>query len=63
MWSENIDYGNKPPRDVILSLLIDDGVLNRGHRHAMFGTLFKTMGAATGNHPVYRQSTVIDYNG
>ena len=62
-WGENIDYGVKSPEDVMLALLVDDGVADRGHRKNMYSEAFTKMGAATSSHPRYGQSTVIDYNG
>ena len=63
MSGENIDYGKKSPEQVIVALMIDDGVKDRGHRKNIFSKGFKKMGAFTGHHPKYTQSTVIDYNG
>ncbi len=38
---ENIDYGNKEPRGIVTSLLIDDGVPSRGHRANLLNEGFK----------------------
>jgi uncharacterized protein YkwD len=41
-WSgvigENISYGAREAREVVVDLLIDDGVANRGHRKKVFST-------------------------
>ena len=53
MSGENIDYGVKSPQEVMLALLIDDGVASRGHRTLIFKEGIKTMGSATSSHPKY----------
>ena len=50
---ENIDYGTKSAQEVMLALLIDDGVPSRGHRTNIFQEGFMKMGAATSSHPKY----------
>ena len=50
---ENIDYGIKSAQEVMLALLIDDGVPDRGHRTNIFKEGFVKMGAATSSHPRY----------
>ena len=60
---ENIDYGKKSPLEVILALLIDDGVPNRGHRTNIFNKQFKKVSCYTGDHKVYKQQTVMNFNG
>ena len=47
---ENIQYNSQTPLEAMLSLLIDDGVPNRGHRTNIFNDRFHFMGAATGMH-------------
>lgn len=61
--AENIDYGSSEAREVIISLIIDDGVSDRGHRTTIFAPALRVMGAACGPHPEYREMCVIDYAG
>jgi uncharacterized protein YkwD len=55
---ENIDYGNSSARDIILSLLIDDGVPSRGHRKNILTPNFNIVGVSIGNHTKYKKMCV-----
>ncbi len=61
--AENIAYGGKSARQVIIYLLIDDGVYNRGHRKNLLQPDFKTVGVSAGKHPVYEEMFVMDFAG
>lgn len=61
--AENIAYGNTSARQIVIFLLIDDGVKNRGHRINLLNNDFKTVGIACGSHPVYNTMCVMDFAG
>lgn len=61
--AENIAYGGMNARQVIIYLLIDDGVRDRGHRKNFLNPDFRSVGVATGRHPGYGNMTVMDFAG
>ena len=61
--SENIDFGGSSGVEVIINLLVDDGVKNRTHRDNLFSDKFEYYGVAVFEHPEYDYCTVIDYFG
>ncbi|HEY9234791.1 MULTISPECIES: CAP domain-containing protein [Phenylobacterium] len=60
---ENISYGYRTPRDVVLQLIIDSRVPGRGHRKTIFGRSWQAAGVACGPHPAYGAMCVIDFAG
>jgi uncharacterized protein YkwD len=47
---ENLSYGTETARERIITLIIDDGFSNRGHRARIFDPRFKVAGVACGTH-------------
>jgi uncharacterized protein YkwD len=47
---ENLSYGSDSARERVLTLLIDDGFANRGHRQRLLDTAFRVAGVACGDH-------------
>ena len=61
LWGENISYGKSTARDVIIALIVDDGLRGRKHRKNIFNPAFNYVGAAVGPHPRYRTVWSIDF--
>lgn len=59
--AENIQYGRYGARDIVMELLIDDGVPDRGHRINILDPHFKLVGIATGPHGRYKHMCVMDF--
>lgn len=56
---ENINFGRVTPREIVLSMLIDDGVKTRGHRKNILQPKFGFIGTATGTHTRHDVMTVV----
>ena len=61
--AENIDYGCSNARDIIVSLLVDDGVASRGHRKNILNQSYTAVGVGCAEHKAYRCMCVIDFAG
>lgn len=58
---ENIAYGGDTGEAVVIQLIVDDGVADRGHRTNIFRPGYVSAGAACGPHRAYRYMCVIDF--
>ena len=49
---ENLNYSDDAARERVITLLIDDGVANRGHRQRIMNASYKVVGVACGGHKI-----------
>jgi hypothetical protein len=61
LCGENISYGPSTGREIVIQLLVDDGVKSRGHRKNIMKKDFSQTGVAINTHKVYRYLCVIEY--
>lgn len=58
---ENCDYGHKKAIDIVMSLMIDEGIPNVGHRKNIMDKDFTHIGVAIKPHKTYRYNCVMDF--
>lgn len=59
--AENISFGPNDAEEIVIGLLVDDGVPDRGHREVLLTRELFFAGVACGPHPTYRIVCVMDY--
>lgn len=62
-YGENLSFHCEEAKEVMIQLIVDDGVTNRGHRENIFNPEFNVMGCCTGLHKDFNQMSCIDYAG
>ncbi len=64
-WSgkigENISDGRSDAREVVVQLIVDDGIPSRGRRKNFFSPDFRVVGVACGPHSEYRAMCVTTF--
>ena len=58
---ENITYGGAEARELVIRLIIDDGVKDRGHRRNIFNREYRLAGVSFGRHESYGTMCVVTY--
>ena len=58
---ENCSYGYERAIDIVISLLIDEGIDDLGHRKNMLAPDFNSIGVAIRAHKTYRVNCVMDF--
>jgi len=60
---ENCDYGNDKALDIVMALLIDDGIKDLGHRKNILSTTYQSLGVSIQPHKKYEYNCVMDFGG
>ena len=58
---ENCSYGYEQAIDIVLTLMIDEGIKDVGHRKNILSEDFNAVGVAIRPHKNYRINCVIDF--
>ena len=61
--AENISFGNDNARDIIVQLIVDDGVRGRGHRENIFSESYTDVGISSGYHNGFDHCAVFNFFG
>jgi len=59
--AENISYGGYSTRGVVIQLIVDDGVPDRGHRINIFNSEYRFVGVGCGTHARFNDMCVMDF--
>ena len=62
-WGENLSCGLSSAREIVMALIIDDGLPSRKHRANIFNPDFNYAGAAMGSHAQYRTICSMEFAG
>jgi uncharacterized protein YkwD len=63
VWGENLSCGRSSPREIVVALIVDDGLRSRKHRANIFSSNFNYAGAAIGRHATYSTICSIEFAG
>lgn len=59
--SENIAYDSGTAREIVINLIIDDGIASRGHRNNIFNASHIVAGISCGKHPLFGNMCVCTF--
>lgn len=59
--AENCDYGNDKALDIVMSLLIDEGIPDKGHRKNILDKDMEYLGVSIEEHKKYDYTCVMDF--
>ncbi|MFN8711569.1 MAG: CAP domain-containing protein [Bacteroidota bacterium] len=62
-WGENCSYGYSDALDIVMQLLIDDGIKNLGHRKNILNPKFTHIGVGIRKHKRYEWNCVQNFGG
>lgn len=60
-WAENCSYGYDNPKEIIIQLLVDEGIPSLGHRENILEPRYTHAGVAFEPHKAYRNNSVVDF--
>jgi uncharacterized protein YkwD len=60
---ENCDYGNSKAINIVMSLLIDEGISDKGHRKNILHKQYTHVGVSIQEHKEYNWNCVMDFGG
>lgn len=61
--AECISYGENTARGIVVALLVDDGVSDRGHRKTILNPRYSVVGISAGSHKQYSSMCTLDFGG
>ena len=61
LFGESLTFNCFDAKEILLSLIVDDGSSSRGHRKNLFNPDFNYMGSFTGEHMNFSNMTCINY--
>jgi len=62
-FAENAQYGYFMAIDIVMDLLIDEGIQSLGHRKNILNPLYRYIGVSIQPHKVYKYNCVMDFGG
>lgn len=63
LCAENCDYGNEQALDIVISLLLDEGIASHGHRKNIMNPAYTSIAVSIQRHLQYDWNCVMDFAG